>query len=48
MTSVCSDAPDDNDSMLALDDGADFDVELECGPDLNNWTDGQPAAKDLK
>lgn len=36
----------DDDSPLMLDDGADFDAETECGPDLNNWTDGLPAAKD--
>lgn len=36
----------DDDFPLLLDDGADFDIDTECGQDLTNWNDGLPAAKD--
>jgi hypothetical protein len=35
----------DDDSLLSLEDGLYFDIDTE-GPDLINWNDGLPAAKD--
>lgn len=36
----------DDDFLLTLEDAEDFDVDLECGPDQNNWKDGKEAMKD--
>lgn len=37
---------EDDDFPLTLEDADGFDVDRECGPDLNKWTDGEEAEKD--